>query len=161
MTTLSQYVAQHNPSGAADIIVKYGYKPQKSDATNAEILRHLINKHGQVVINDLATVHPDFDLIVSNYQVPQVIETKQIERAHQLNASGCGCGTHSNFTGSKCNCNGCSHNKRYAPKQFSYADGTDAPGQQTMFLIKREHLYFLTAVAAIGTMWFYFKGQGK
>ena len=156
--TLSQYVAKHNPEGAADIIVKYGYKPQKSSAVNAEILRHLINKHGQVVINDLATVHPDFDLIVSNYQVPQVIETKN-KTIELPPANTCGCGGHSNFSGPKCSCYNCNCNGR--KRNFSYADGSEAPGTQTMFLIKREHLYFLTAVAAIGTMWFYFKGQGK
>lgn len=152
--TLSQYVSKHNPQGAADIITKYGYKPQRSQATNAEILRHLINQYGQVVINDLATVHPDFDLIVSNYQVPQVIDnkTKVIESQH-ANCSGCQ---------SYANCNGVKNCGCQTRKRFFNADGqADVPGTQTMFLIKREHLYFLTAVAAIGTMWFYFKGQGK
>lgn len=158
--TLSEYVSKHNPEGAAQIIEKYGYKPQRSQSQNAQILNYLINENGQVVLNDLATVHPDFDLIVSNYQVPQLIENKQ-QTLQLPYKNACGCGEHANFNAPKCNCNGCNHNKRQTSKSFSYADGSNAPGDQSMFLIKREHLYFLTAVAAIGTMWFYFKAQPK
>lgn len=158
--TLYQYVSKHNPEGAAQIIRKYGYKPHNSQYWNSEALRELVNKYGQPALDDIATVHPDYELIVRNYQVPTIIEnkTKTIEIPEQ---KSCNCGGHTNFSGPKCNCGNCQNNNRsFAPRAFSYADGSGDPNQQSIFLIKREHLVMLGAIAALGTMWLYFKNQG-
>lgn len=64
---LASYIASDNESAKAaqDLIVKYGYTRAETPTALAHSLSVLINNLGQPIIDELARIHPDRDLILA------------------------------------------------------------------------------------------------
>jgi len=81
--TMFEYIASNNPQGAEAIASSYGYT--MSNITTPEdiaaCLMELVDAEGEPVLRDLASIHPDKDLILEN-----------IGSAGASNGGGCGCG---------------------------------------------------------------------
>ena len=59
---LYQRVATANPSGARNIIHKYGYEIRTNNLPQA--LRMLVGAEGEPALRDIANIHPDKELIL-------------------------------------------------------------------------------------------------
>ena len=86
---------------AQGILVKYGYEQAKNETELAHKLASVVMNVGESALKDIATIHPDKELILSfcstTPQVP-VVETKPAEKKVTLNDCGCG-GSKMNDTG--------------------------------------------------------------
>ncbi len=161
MISLYQYTAYNNPEGTRRIIQKYGHYPwlatERADYSklNAQALAQLVQKYGDSARADIATIHPDFDLIVSNYQVPQIIDQKEkIIDITPKHVNACGCNSnYSNANGCGCNMNNLNKNAcNCVGHKYSNADGNTAPAVApgTYFTISTNTLLLLS-VAVVGT----------
>lgn len=89
MTTIYQYTAEHNPKGASKILNKYGYKSWDKWEMNAKALTELVNLKGEQVLKDIATEHPDFDLIIKHYKAPHIVNGKTVNISEHANCDAC------------------------------------------------------------------------
>ena len=62
---LYQRVATANPSGARNVIQKYGYEIRTKNLSQA--LRMLVGAEGEPALRDIVAIHPDKDLILECY----------------------------------------------------------------------------------------------
>jgi hypothetical protein len=64
-----QYVASNDTYAAKAICSKYGYSLQNADSPNAiaVCLEQLVAAEGEPALRDIASLHPDKDLLVSLY----------------------------------------------------------------------------------------------
>jgi|TARA_R100000081_G_C4676863_1_gene95450 hypothetical protein len=95
--TLYNYLANKVPNDAHTLLCKYGkYRKPSSTSELEENLKEFVRTYGDKGLYELASIHPDKELI--NYT--RVDELKVPTESENLNASGGGCGcSHSNASG--------------------------------------------------------------
>jgi hypothetical protein len=61
--TIFEYVALNNPNGAKNVVNKFGHKAIRRPDMLARQLADTVNRHGKQAMYEIASVHPDLDLI--------------------------------------------------------------------------------------------------
>lgn len=95
------YVLKHNPEGAYDMIRKYGFAVSKDSSQNVDKLKNIVRQFGDEALSEIASIHPDRDLILSHAESLQSKDKKS-------NACGGEGDEFSNCDGDKkcsCSCN--------------------------------------------------------
>jgi hypothetical protein len=94
--SLQEIVALDSTREARNLVVKYGLPKARNTDDLIEKLDYITAKHREKALKDLALIHPDKDLILSQLSSNEV-EEKQ--------SAACGC--KSGFEGDYSNCGGC------------------------------------------------------
>lgn len=66
--TLSELISINATDDAQELIAKYGVPEAKDYDDLINKIDNLIRKHGDVVVEDIAEIHPDRELIISVYE---------------------------------------------------------------------------------------------
>lgn len=74
--SIYSYVLKHNPQGAYDMLRKYGFSVSKDPSENIDKLKKIVRQFGDEALSEIASIHPDRDLILSHAESLQVKDKK-------------------------------------------------------------------------------------
>lgn len=106
-----KYVFVNKQPELKKLVVKYGLKPATNEKDLWKKVNYLVLKRPELVLRDLAAIHPDRDLILASVKnteeiKPEILQPK-VEAAKEATSNACGCshGADGSTTDKGCSCN--------------------------------------------------------
>lgn len=120
-----QYIAANDPVGSQAICNKYGYAIQNVQSSDdlASCLMDLVGEVGDPALTDIASIHPDLDLLVEKFG------SAAGDAGSFAKPGGCGCGG---------DCGG-----DHGPASKKYL--AEAGNQQNMFSVHQGGIFIIAA----------------
>jgi hypothetical protein len=92
--------SKESQAPAQAILLKYGYAQAKTENELAHKLASIVMNVGDLALKDVASIHPDKELILSLFQAaPSPLPLPVQESIKPKSLNDCGCGSHHNNTG--------------------------------------------------------------
>jgi len=153
--TLAETIAHRSPEIANEMLIKNGYPASRTRDELTKMLNSFILKHQDKALTELASIHPDRDLLFSNFD-SDFIKTGNKSGPVNVNKQK-GAGTHHNCCGHAdgeySNCSGCGGSCQNRPSMHFNADGAGqvkSPSLQPQSLFNKEMLAIVGVIALTG-----------